>query len=281
MSKLLYRVNSEVIVEDPIHSGLLKVISSYGYRIKGIPVDDNGMNTDLLSSSDNTSFIYTTPSHQYPLGGILPLQRRIALLQYAIDNNCYIIEDDYDSEFRFEGQPVNSLYELNPKRIIYIGSFSKILAPALRLGFMLLPDELIEAYRTLKQYSDVHTEAITQYVLAQFIENGSLEKHIWRMKKLYNKKREHLLRELEASFSGGYDIKGQAAGLHIIVHFHGVNITEELVKKIASSHVKIYPVADYSLNHRATHQDEIIMGYAHLTLSEITEGVRILRNVIN
>ncbi len=280
ISKLLFKEVREVLAEDPIHKGLVKVIQSIGYSITGVPADGKGMNTDLLKPNNNVSFIYTTPSHQYPLGGILPLPRRNQLIQYSLDNHCYILEDDYDSEFRFEGQPVNSLYELNPERVIYIGSFSKILAPALRLGFILLPDELIAPYKELKQYTDVHTEAISQYVLAEFIQNGDLERHIRRMKRLYAKKREHLLKEMKAYFTQEYEIMGQAAGLHIVVHFRKILFTPELMGRIAYEHIKIYPVANYSLNHRV-HLNEIILGYAHLTFTEITEGIRKLSKILN
>ncbi len=280
ISKLLYQENKQVITEDPLHSGLLEVISMNGFPITSIPVDDKGIRTDLLKDEECTAFLYTTPSHQYPMGGILPLTRRIDLIQYAIKNDCYIIEDDYDSEFRFEDQPVNSLYELKPDKVIYLGSFSKILAPAIRLGFILLPDELVDSYKRLKQYSDVHTEVISQHVLAQFIHNGGLERHIWKMKKLYNRKREHLLQELTEHFNNDYDITGQAAGLHVVVHFHNVVFTEDLVKQIRATGVKIYPVANYSINHRAEHQNEIILGYAHLTFEEITSGIEILSGLL-
>lgn len=279
ISRLLYQEGREAIIEDPIHKGLVKVIQSNGYRMTGIPADDKGMDTGFLKHRDNIAFIYTTPSHQYPLGGILPLQRRLSLIHYALDNNCYIIEDDYDSEFRYEGQPVNSLYELNPERVIYIGSFSKILAPALRLGFILLPDELIPSYKELKQYSDVHTEAISQHVLAEFIQNGDLERHVRRMRRIYAKKRAHLLLELDTYFSGEYKILGQAAGLHIVVHFPGIIFTPELIRRLMKEKIKIYPVADYSLSHREEHLNEIIMGYAHLTLADITDGIKRLSKI--
>ncbi len=280
ISKLLYSDKQEVIVEDPIHHGLLNVISSVGYKIKGVQADDNGLNTSLLEPSNHTSFIYTTPSHQYPLGSILPIQRRLSLIQYSLENECFIVEDDYDSEFRFEGQPINSLYELNPDKVIYLGSFSKILAPAIRLGFILLPNELLAKYKTLKKYSDVHTEAISQYVLAEFIQNGGLEKHIWKMKKLYNQKREHLLHELKSNFTGEFEIKGQAAGLHVLVHFSKVFFTEKLLEQIYAKNIKIYPVENFALQSFGNHKNEIILGYAHLSFSEITKGIQVLRDII-
>lgn len=281
ISKLLYQYKSVVIAEDPTHPGLRKVISSIGYNMVGIEADDHGLNSSSLKPFDHTAFIYTTPSHQYPLGGILPIQRRLDLIEYSIENNCYLVEDDYDSEFRFEGQPINSLYELNPDKVIYIGSFSKILAPALRLGFLILPNELITKYNSLKMYSDVHTEALSQYVLAEFIQNGGLEKHIWKMKKLYNQKRKHLLHELSVYFKDEYVIKGQAAGLHVLVHFYHICFSEELITQIYENCVKIYPVETYAWQSFGNHTNEILLGYAHLSLDEISKGIQILSEMIH
>lgn len=280
ISTLLYQMDKEVLIEDPTHPGLRQVISKSGLSLKEVCVDDYGFNTDLLKPSDNVSFIYTTPSHQYPLGGILPIQRRLALIQYACSNNCFIVEDDYDSEFRFEGQPVSSLFELNPQRVIYIGTFSKILAPAIRLGYLILPDELVAPFLELKQYSDIHTESITQYVLAAFIENGNLEKHIWKMKKLYAKKRQHLLNELSNYFPGSFEIKGHAAGLHILIRFYNVIFTQELLDTLYVNNVKIYSIENYKFQSNEMHRSEILLGYGHLDFPEISEGIRLLHDTL-
>lgn len=280
LSKILNKNKPEVLMEDPTHPGLRNVISSMGYKIIGIPADEKGLNTDLLIPSDSVSFLYVTPSHQYPLGGVLPIQRRLALIQYAIENDCYIVEDDYDSEFRYEGQPVHSLYELNPQRVIYLGSFSKILAPALRLGYILLPDSLLAAYKPTKKYADVHTEIFSQYVLSTFINNGGMDKYIWKMKKTYNKKREYLIVELSRHFLNQFEIKGQAAGLHLLVHFYHITFTKEIIAKLLLNKVKVYPVYDYEFQNFGLHNNEILLGYAHLTLEEISEGVRILSSVL-
>lgn len=159
ISHILQDKQKVVLVEYPTHTGLRKVITAAGCSIAGVPVDDRGLRTELLDTRmQRTSFIYTTPSHQYPTGSILPIQRRLALIRYAQQNNCYIVEDDYDGEFRYEGQPVSTLYELDPVRVIYLGSLSKILAPSLRLGFLVLPEALLAPCKRLKMYSDVHTD---------------------------------------------------------------------------------------------------------------------------
>ena len=281
ISNLLKKDKKKVLMEEPSHPGLRKVITSAGCMIEPVPTDNRGMNTDYLCPDGEVSFIYTTPSHQYPLGSILSIQRRLFLIQYAEENDCYIVEDDYDSEFRYEGQPVSSLYELNPERVVYIGSFSKILSPAIRLGFMILPDKLLSSCMTLKAHSDVHTDALTQYTLAEFIRSGQLERHIWKMKKHYSRNRNHMIHELTEHFANVFEILGHATGLHMVVKFHNVIFTKQLVREIARQGVRIYPVEDYLLKKTGEHSQEILIGYSSLTLSDITKGIRILNNTIH
>lgn len=276
VSELLYSENAEVIVEDPIHYGLLKVISNFGYTVKAVPVDSKGIKTNMITSSSDVSLVYVTPSHQFPLGGVLPIQRRIELIKFAKEKDCYIIEDDYDSEFRYDGYPISSLYELEPNRVIYVGSFSKIFSPALRLGYMILPQSLIPKYLELKKYSDVHTEAISQLTMAQFIHGGSLEKHLWKMKKEYIKKREAIIKSLDYSFPGIYEIEGHAAGLHLVAVFKNYYFTEEVIERIKQEKVKVYPVECYTIE-KGNHYNKLILGYGHLSVAEIEEGIKRLR----
>ncbi len=306
------RINATVLAEDPAHKGMLEVAVRAGYDVRGVRVDDDGMDTSCLEApgldklgrkmlerdtlelgnsesprsgldadlgpppSSAIAFVYTTPSHQYPMGGILPIQRRLALIDFAGKADCYVIEDDYDSEFRYEGRPVSSLYELDPERVIYLGSFSKILAPALRLGFAILPEALLEAWQPEKMYLDVHTDALSQYALAAFINNGELEKHIWKMKKLYKRKREHLIKTLVRYFKNSFEVKGQAAGLHVVAGFRGTRFSDALVRDLLEHGVKVIPVEKYSLSGNGEHSHEVILGYSHLSLEEVTRGVRIL-----
>ncbi|MBV7273467.1 PLP-dependent aminotransferase family protein [Clostridium sp. PL3] len=279
ISKLLYSPAAEVIVEDPIHYGLLNVILSCKYSVNPIQVDSNGIRTDMLKTFKKVGFIYVTPSHQFPLGGVLPIQRRIELVNFAEKNDCYIVEDDYDTEIRYEGQPISSLYELDPDRVIYVGSFSKILAPALRLGYMILPYSLIHKYLKSKMYTDVHTESITQLVLAKFISDGKLEKHIWKMKKEYFKKRQEIINSLDINFPKEYVIKGHASGLHLIVEFDNISFKEDVLRKIAKQKVKVYPVEMYAVN-KGRHDNKIVLGYGHLSIKNIEEGIKRIRKGI-
>ena len=278
-SRVLQDEHKVVLIEDPSHPGLRKVISTAGCRIKGVKADNKGLCSELLDTEEEVSFVYTTPSHQYPLGGILPIQRRLELIRYAEQQNCYIVEDDYDSEFRYVGAPVSSLYELNPQRVIYLGSFSKILAPALRLGFMIVPLELRPAVKRLKMYSDVHSDLLGQYTLAEFINNGYFEKHIWKMKKLYSRNRNCLLNELTECFDH-FEIVGQASGLHLVVRFYVKLFTADIVNEIAGKGVRIYRVGSYYLDYGNGADDKIILGYSHLSSDKITAGIKTVRNII-
>lgn len=278
ISHLLKEKQKTVLIEEPTHAGLREVITLAGCCIEGIQVDKNGLCTELLQGKKNISFIYTTPSHQYPIGGVLPIQRRLELIRYAEQNDCYIVKDDYDGEFRYEEQPVSSLYELSPQRVIYLGSFSKILSPALRLGFMILPEKLLHPCKKLKMYSDVHTDALSQHTLAKFMQAGSLEKHIWKMKKLYSRKRSLLLNELARHFPHEFRILGQATGLHIIVQFQNLIFTEETEKILQDKGVRIYRTEAFYLNKSLFHNNEIIMGYSHLSAEEIVKGIDIISN---
>ena len=224
--------------------------------------------------------VYTTPSHQYPLGGILPIQRRQALLAFAEKAGCFVVEDDYDSEFRYEGRPVSSLYDLNPQRVIYLGSFSKVLAPALRLGFAILPESLVQHWKPEKMYHDVHSDSLSQHALAEFIRKGELEKHIWKARKLYKRKREALISALSSRFGSRFEIMGQAAGLHLVASFTNKVITDEIVQSLYDAGVRVRPVTRYCLESQSEHQSEVILGYSHLRFDQIERGVDILSRVL-
>lgn len=172
---MLISANDKVIIEDPITHEIQTIFQSYGATLLPIRVDKNGMVISQIPYGIKPAFIFVTPSHQFPIGGTLPIQRRIQLIEYARKVDSYIVEDDYDSEFRYEGPSISSLQGLDPNRTIYIGTFSKILSPALRLGYLILPPELVERGRTLKYFSDLHTPSLEQLTLALFIKEGHLE----------------------------------------------------------------------------------------------------------
>lgn len=280
LTKLLLTQGDKMFIEDPITKDIQTIFSSTGATLYPIPVDKEGMQTHLLPHNEKPACIFVTPSHQFPLGSTLPIQRRIELLAYAKMKACYIIEDDYDSEFRYEGTPVPSLQGLDPNRVIYVGSFSKILSPGLRLGYLVLPPQFIEQCKTIKWFTDLHTPCLEQLVLANFIEEGYLERHIYKMKKIYKKRRDCLLDELEKHFSGKVTVSGSLTGLHVIAHFNNVNFSPSFVKAIHSAGVRIYPVETHSIN-KGQHYQKLIIGFGHLTESQIKEGVSTLHKALS
>lgn len=243
-----------------------------------VPVDEQGLQTHLLPPDKKPSFIFVTPSHQFPLGSVLTIQRRISLLEYAKSTDCFIVEDDYDSEFRYEGTPVSSLQGLDPERVIYIGTFSKILSPALRIGYIVLPVSLVERCRYFKRLKDQHTAYFEQLILAQFIQDGYLERHIARMKKLYQKRRQILKQNLIDRFADRVKIFGDSTGLHFVASFPKINFCKKTLQKLESQGVRIYPVTAHTV-FQERHQHQVILGYGNLTISQIEAGIQRLQKV--
>ncbi|MBV9227775.1 MAG: PLP-dependent aminotransferase family protein, partial [Chloroflexi bacterium] len=296
LARLLVSTGDEIVIEDPVTYEVQLVLKGSGALLCPVPVDERGMRTDVLldipptnaahassyaqvggsevlDSHKRPSFVFVTPSHQFPLGGILPIQRRIQLIQFARAANCYLVEDDYDSEFRYEGSPISSLQGLEPERVIYVGTFSKILSPALRLGYMALPGELVERCRSIKRLADLHSPSLEQLVLARFIDEGHLERHIVRMRRVYQRRRNTLINALKACFARQVSILGDATGLHLVAQFCGVEFTQEVVAAIENAGVLVYPVEQHAII-KGRHVDKIILGYGHLTHEQIELGIR-------
>lgn len=280
VAKLFVKSGDTVVVEDPVTREIRDIYGDLGVELYPVPVDERGLITHLLPSHLNPSFILVTPSHQFPLGSVLTIQRRIELLEFARAKDCFIVEDDYDSEFRYEGTPVSSLQGLDCERVIYIGTFSKIISPALRIGYVVLPSHLVERLRYLKRLADLHTSYFEQLVLAHFIDFGHLEHHIARMRKLYQKRRNALRNSLISRFANQVEISGDSTGMHLVASFTGINFCEQaLLKNLETQGIKIYPVAAHSL-FETQHQEKIILGYGNLGISEIETGIERLQQVL-
>ncbi|UFJ39871.1 PLP-dependent aminotransferase family protein [Brevibacillus humidisoli] len=279
IGKVLLSPGSEVLIEDPITCDIQTIFTEAGGTLIPISVDESGMQTADLPADGSPRFLFVTPSHQFPLGGTMPIQRRIQLIQYARSHDCYIVEDDYDSEFRYEGAPVSAIKELDSERVIYIGTYSKTLSPMLRLGYLVLPEKLVTRYKQAKWFTDLHTPSLDQLTLARFIEQGHLDRHIARMKKLYRRRRTCLISALQDAFSDQVRILGESTGLHLVAQFPGFNFTLEQVEQILSVGVRIYPVEQHAIV-RGKHPDKLIIGYANLTEEQIREGVQRLKTAL-
>lgn len=279
IAKCLLNQNSEVWLEDPSNANVRQIFSYHTNLITPIPVDHQGIRTELFLQGKKPALIFVTPSHQFPMGGFLPIQRRLELVQFARERGCYLVEDDYDSEFQYDGIPVNSLYELDSEHVIYVGTFSKVLFPSLRLGYIVLPYPLLEPCREWKRLADHHSNSVYQLALMRLMENCELERHIMHMKKIYYQRRCRLLELLETHFPGQVHVYGKAAGMHVVASFDGVCFSTELVRRIKDSGVYVVPVEHHAAI-KGGHANQIILGYANLTPEEMEQGLIQIKQAI-
>lgn len=275
LSELLCREENGIIIEDPCHTGMLRVLRSKGHPVYPVPVDERGLQTEYLEER-KAGAIYVTPSHQFPLGGILPASRRTSLIHFARENGVYIIEDDYDSEFRYCGETVAPLYSMDPQRVIYVGTFSKALFPALRIGYAVLPPPLHNRWKYLRTYTDVQNPPFEQAALAEYLQSRKLDRHVRKMRRLYGERRSKLLYSLETVFKKGWRPWGDAAGLHIALEFPGMRFDSEFSRKSKSLGIRITPVEYHSIC-KGRHLDKLLLGYGHLEPDEIHSGILLLR----
>lgn len=281
VSRLLVDRGDRVIVEEPGYQAARQVFLGHGARLTAVPVDDDGLMVSELPAQGAVDpplrLAYVTPSHQFPLGGVMPRERRLALLRWAERHGAYVLEDDYDSEFRFETSPVEALHGLDRSgRVLYTGSFSKALFPSLRVGYLVVPKELMPAVTALKYLMDVATPTFEQEVLARFIEDGSFERHLRRMRVRYGARRQVLLEALTRAFGDRVKVIGAAAGLHLVIELAGLPHREvpALIERAAARGVGVYPLDPYY--QRPPERAALLMGYAALAERDLRAGVQAL-----
>lgn len=267
-----------IAMEDPTYKQAYRTFDSLGYAVKPVEMDRSGMRPDLLSQS-GADIAYVMPSHQYPMGIVMPVKRRQELLSWTYQKEGrYLIEDDYDSEFRYKGKPIPALQGMDGKeRVIYLGTFSKSIAPAIRVSFMVLPKPLMEVYRKRVNFYASTVSRIDQNILYQFLVNGHYERHLNRMRAVYKGKHDLLLaglKPLEKQFS----IKGEYAGLHLLLIDKKGRSEADLVKRAKAAGVRVYGLSAYYIRQVADGEPStVILGYANLSGGEIETGIRLLR----
>jgi GntR family transcriptional regulator / MocR family aminotransferase len=272
---LLQNGGRTCILGDPVTLDIQLIVSGFGGTIVPARVDDRGMDVDALPPRARPAFIYATPSHQFPLGGAMPIQRRARLLEYARARGAYVIEDDYDSEFRYDSPPISSIQGLDPQRVVYIGTFSKTLCPSMRIGYVVFPPELVNRGREAKWFTDLHNSSVDQMILARFIAEGAFLRHVHAMKKNHSSLRRALVDALHRHFGHSVEVLGNAAGLHLCARFRGTRFTKGLLAQIESAGAKVYPVEDHAIV-KGRWTDTIILGYGMLRPRDIEKGIEIL-----
>ena len=280
--RLFIEPNDVIAMEDPGYLSARLIFQTQGAKILPIAVDECGLLVKDLAhySSEQVRLVYVTPSHQFPTGAILSLPRRLELLTWARQTGAFIIEDDYDSEYRYGDRPIPALQGLDHSdSVLYIGTFSKVLFPSLRIGYLVLPKSLVSAFARAKWLSDRHLPLLEQQVLADFIEQGHLERHIRKMRSLYDKRRQALVKALNVHFGEKATILGEKAGLHVMVRLETALSNQEIIQRAALLGIGIMSAAPHYLKPHS--QGEFILGYGELTEQQLMESIAKVAQIVN
>jgi GntR family transcriptional regulator/MocR family aminotransferase len=277
-AQLLVNRGETVAVEDPGYLGVKHAFRTHGARLRGVPVDRDGIQLDALPGRP-VRLLYVTPSHQFPTGAVLSLPRRLELLAWAESTGALIIEDDYDSEFRYDSRPISSLQGLaSRENVLYVGTFSKVLFPSLRIGYAVVPHPLVDVFEKAKWLMDRHSPSLEQRALTDFINEGHLERHLRRMRTLYDRRRQRMVRSLETHFGSRVEILGENSGMHLMIRLQTRWNEKEVIQRAATVDVGLVGAGMYYL--RRPPGDEFVLAYAGLNERKIQEGVRRLAKIL-
>jgi GntR family transcriptional regulator/MocR family aminotransferase len=281
IAKLLIDRGDPVAIENPGYLGARRVFLAHGAELLPIPVDESGIVVEALTSKSKggLKLVYVTPSHQFPTGVTLTLPRRLDLLAWAEKTGAMIVEDDYDSEFRFGSRPIPALQGLaNGDSVIYVGTFSKVLFPSLRVGYLVAAPIWARIFARAKWLADRQTPTIEQRVLADFINEGHLERHLRRMRTLYDNRRQTLVRALATHFGDRVTVLGGNAGMHLMIRLRSGLDDDEVTRRARASGVGLVSARLYYLGEER--RDEFVLGYAGLSERRIQEGARRLAKIL-
>lgn len=273
--------DTKIAMENPTYKRAYEIFTGMQLEVLPIELDQNGMQLNKLYES-LSNIAYVTPSHQYPLGLVMPVKRRQELLSWAsLLKNRYIIEDDHDSEFRYKGRPIPALKGMDTfGKVIYLGTFSRAIAPAIRVGYMVLPEELLTVYNEhLRTFSST-VSRVDQYIITHFLADGYFERHLNKIRTLYKNKHDLLLQALKI-FRDTILIEGEHAGLHLVIYFKTVLTEEELIRLAAEKGIKLYGLNRHYIKEIPDALPGILLGYANLSEKEIKEGVAALYEGLN
>jgi GntR family transcriptional regulator/MocR family aminotransferase len=278
-ARVLLDPGSPVWVEEPGYGGARDVLRLRGARLVGVPVDAEGLNVASgIERCARARAAYVTPSHQYPLGMTMSVSRRLELLAWARRSGSWVVEDDYDSEYRYGSLPIASLQGLDrDSRVLYVGTFSKVLYPALRVGYLVLPADLVARFAALRAATDDFPPTFQQSVLADFIREGHFARHLRRMRALYRERREALVDAMGRELGGALDVVEGEAGMHLVATLTAARGDRALAVRAARERLWTMPLSScYSGKPR----EGFVLGFGGTEVPEIVDGVRRLRTVL-
>lgn len=285
-ARLLLNAGDAFVFEDPGYLMARRCFEATGAQLIATPVDAHGLDTSRLPEDGRARLAYVTPSHQFPLGGVLPIGRRQELLRWAQRHDAWVIEDDYDGEFRYGQRPIDALQSIDMDgRVIYVGTFSKALSPQIRLGYLVLPHRLVHAFRQAKRLTDRHAPLLEQRTLASMIESGTYERHVRRVRREYDRRRAALLEAVAGFLPPGAQVSGTAAGLHVALWLPQFQPQDEIALVAAARRkgVGVYPVTPLFADpegHPHPRPAGLLLGYASLLPEQIQQGIRALALVL-
>jgi GntR family transcriptional regulator / MocR family aminotransferase len=281
IAQILRGDHSALAVEDPGHWIPRSIFQNYAFSLSPIPVNSEGINLDDLKNT-NSTIVYVTPSHQFPLGYVMPVENRLKLINWTETVGGVIIEDDYDSELRYHGKPIPALQGLHPEgNIIYVGTFAKVLSPALRVSYMVLPYQFFSTYKKLFSKYATTVSLLEQRTLCEFMKQGYWERHLRRMRTIYKRKHDALIQSINRHFSNRVNILGQGAGLHVVLELVDNLLDEkELISRAWEKNVRVFPLSDtYQCNKH--YPSRVMLGFGRMNPDELERGIELLSQAWN
>jgi GntR family transcriptional regulator / MocR family aminotransferase len=277
VARVLVERGDWVALEDPQYQGIREVVRAASARLAPVAVDHQGLITGKLPN--RARLVFVTPSHQFPTGAILPLERRLALIEWAAQKNAVIVENDRDGEFHYKERPVESLQGLDREgRIFYIGTFSRTIFPALRIGYLVVPKMLAPIFTTAKWLSDQHSATLEQKTLAEFIASGMYERHLRRLRRRNTARRAALLEAIDKYLGDRVEVTGADSGAHVVLWPREPISEAAAISRAASRGVGVYGIAHCFLKQPS--RPGLMLGYATLNETQIREGIRLLSEAL-
>jgi GntR family transcriptional regulator/MocR family aminotransferase len=278
-ARVLLDPGDAVLVEEPGYNLQRTVLTAAGCRLKLVPVDDQGMDISRSPYCPGAKAAFVTPSHQFPLGSTMSATRRLHLLNWAQREGAWIVEDDYDSEFRFDARPIASLQGLDVnERVIYVGTFSKVLFPSLRIGYMVIPRDLVPLFEAVRFATDIFPPYLYQEVLADFMELGHFGRYIRKMRRIYGERRVVLIQSIQSEFGDFFQVQGSSAGMHIPVMLpEGFNDVE-ISARASLERLVLWPLSRYYAGVHPRHG--FALGFGNTSTDHIPAAIKRLHGLI-